>query len=191
MNKERTAAFTDAVLAIIMTILVLDLKKPATVSWAGLYALHNNFFAYALSFAWLGLMWYSQHNAWQQIHKINNETIVASLVMLFFASFSPYTTSIMEDHFFNVTAQVLYGVVVLLVSLSNIWISHSLDVANHVSKRHLMYQAPDWVTYLDLVIKLVGMFLTVTVYPPAMSYAVLIDILLLCSMDYIGHHVKA
>lgn len=55
MDKERLAAFTDAVLAIIMTILVLELEKPEHVTWQGIWALRVNYFAYALSFFWLGL----------------------------------------------------------------------------------------------------------------------------------------
>lgn len=60
MGKERLAAFIDAVLAIIMTILVLELEKPKAMTWAGLWDLRANFFAYALSFFWLGLMWSTQ-----------------------------------------------------------------------------------------------------------------------------------
>lgn len=101
MNKDRTAAFTDAVLAIIMTILILDLEKPKEISWAGLYALHNNFFAYTLSFAWIAIMWYGLHNAWQRVEKINHGTIMSTLLMLYFASFFPYTTSIIGKSFFQ------------------------------------------------------------------------------------------
>ncbi len=71
MNKERLAAFTDAVLAIIMTILVLELEKPKHVSLAGLWDLRANFFAYTLSFFWLGLMWSTHHSNWHKVKKSN------------------------------------------------------------------------------------------------------------------------
>jgi len=73
MNKERMAAFTDAVLAIIMTILVLELEKPATMTLAGLWDLRANFFAYALSFFWLGLMWLTHHNNWEKSVKLTTK----------------------------------------------------------------------------------------------------------------------
>lgn len=56
MGQERLSAFIDAVIAIIMTILVLELDKPKTLDWQGLWELRENFFAYALSFFWLGAM---------------------------------------------------------------------------------------------------------------------------------------
>lgn len=125
MNKERLAAFTDAVLAIIMTILVLELEKPKTVNLAGLWALRANFFAYTLSFFWIGLMWTTHHNNWHKVKSVSNATVSYSLVMLFLASFFPYTTSLVASNFNNVTAQALYGIIVLAVSFSNMAISYS------------------------------------------------------------------
>ena len=107
MNKERLAAFTDAVLAIIMTILVLELEKPAQVTLAGLWALRANFFAYTLSFFWLGLMWTTHHNNWHLVKKVTNHTVMYSLLMLFVASLFPYTTSLVASNFNNATSQVL------------------------------------------------------------------------------------
>lgn len=69
MKKERLTAFTDAVLAIIMTILVLELKKPDEISWIGLWNLRTNFLAYFISFFWLGTMWVNLHRSWDKIEK--------------------------------------------------------------------------------------------------------------------------
>ncbi|KRL81005.1 TMEM175 family protein [Secundilactobacillus paracollinoides] len=178
-SKERIIAFTDAVLAIIMTILVLDLKKPSAMTWAGLYGLRESFFAYALSFFWVGLMWYSHHNAWQKVKVIGNSTVVWTLFMLFFASLFPYTTSLMATHFYNPTAQSLYGIVVILVSFCNVGISHTLNTANRPLRFGLLFYLPNYLTVLDFVIKFVGLAIAVTIYPPAMAYAVLINIGLL------------
>ena len=61
MNKERLAAFMDAILAIIMTILILELKKPEAATIKALWNLRVDFFAYTLSFFWLGTMWVNLH----------------------------------------------------------------------------------------------------------------------------------
>jgi uncharacterized membrane protein len=185
MDKERLAAFTDAVLAIIMTILVLELEKPTHVTWAGIWALRVNYFAYALSFFWLGFMWLSHHNAWHKIKKVNNATVVYTLLMLFFASLFPYTTSIVAQNFNNVTAQFMYGVVILLVSLSNIGISHSLNVANHGHYFKALYDLNTWAVVLDLSLKVLGLILTVTVFPPAVLYAVLINVIVLSVSEFL------
>lgn len=174
MNKERLAAFTDAVLAIIMTILVLELEKPAQVTLAGLWALRANFFAYTLSFFWLGLMWTTHHNNWHLVKKVTNHTVMYSLLMLFVASLFPYTTSLVASNFNNATAQVFYGIVVLGVSLSNMAISHSLKAVNPNVHFGWLYGLPNRSVLLDIVVKLIGLLLALTVYPPAMVYAILV-----------------
>ena len=89
MSKERLIAFTDAVLAIIMTILVLELKRPDPISWQALWDLGTNFFAYTISFFWLGTMWVNLHRSWDVVDKINSNLVWSSIVLLFFSSFSP------------------------------------------------------------------------------------------------------
>ena len=89
MSKERLIAFTDAVLAIIMTILVLELERPNQISWQALWDLRTNFFAYTISFFWLGTMWVNLHRSWDVIDKINSNLVWSSIVLLFFYPFSP------------------------------------------------------------------------------------------------------
>ena len=96
MVKERLVAFFDAVLAIIMTILVLELEKPSEISLKGFLALKENFFAYVLSFFWLGTMWVNHHNEWMGIEKISVKTVWTTMLTLFFSSLFPYSTSIVS-----------------------------------------------------------------------------------------------
>ncbi|CZQ98157.1 TMEM175 family protein [Trichococcus collinsii] len=84
MNKDRLIAFTDAILAIIMTILVLELQEPETLSLQGLWALKGSYSAYTLSFFWLGTMWIGLHNEWQNVEKISIPVIWYNLSILFF-----------------------------------------------------------------------------------------------------------
>lgn len=75
MSKERLVVFTDAVIAIIMTILVLDLEKPSPVTLESLWELRTSFFAYALSFFWIGIMWVNMHTGWHDVKKIDNKVV--------------------------------------------------------------------------------------------------------------------
>lgn len=178
MNKDRLAAFTDAVLAIIMTILVLELEKPEELSWQGLWDLRTNFFAYALSFFWLGLMWLNHHNAFEKIEKVSTPAIVWTLVMLFFASLFPYTTSLVAGNFDNSFAQVFYGIIILLVSLSNIGLSYSLNKVNkHQFK--VLFEINSKAVTVDLAIKIIGIVLSLTIFSPAVMYAVFINVIIL------------
>ena len=122
MSKERVVAFTDAVLAIIMTILVLDLDKPDPLTWSGFGKLWPQFLAYAFSFFWLGSMWVHLHIEWSGVKLVDQPVLWTSITLLFFCSLIPYSTSL---------------------------------VAGNVLS---------W----DLAIKIVGIMITLTIWPPAM-----------------------
>lgn len=189
MNKERLAAFTDAVLAIIMTILVLELKKPKVVSWAGLWDIRTSFFAYAVSFFWLGLMWSDNHRAFQKIKKVSNATVTWTLIMLFFASFFPYSTSLVAANFNNSTAQVFYGIDIILVSLSNIGISYSLNKVNKYKFKMLFNMSAELVI-ADLAIKVIGLILALVVFPPAVMYSIFVASAMLVIVNLIESKKK-
>jgi len=188
MNKERLAAFTDAVLAIIMTILVLELEKPKQISWAGLWDLRANFFAYTVSFFWIGLMWATQHSHWQKIKKVSEATVYASLVMLFLASFFPYTTSLVASNFNNSTAQALYGIVILAITFSNITISKTLKTANQGTNFGWLYNLSNRSVFIDVAIKIIGLILSVTIFPMAMVYAIFVGMIVLTTDGIIKSH---
>lgn len=179
MNKERLVAFTDAVLAIIMTILVLELKKPEVISLAGFWALRMNFFAYTISFFWLGTMWVNLHRSWDGLEKINNKRVWISLLLLFFSSLFPYVTTIVSESFNNPIAQAAYGVIVLLVSFTNVWMYAELAKMSGTSMTKSMAKSHNRFMAWDIAIKLLGFILTLTFYPPAMMWSVLITALLL------------
>ncbi|KRO18432.1 TMEM175 family protein [Lacticaseibacillus saniviri] len=172
MNQERLTTFEDAILAIIMTILVLDLKLPETPTLAGLWQLHASFFAYTLSFFWIGLMWVSHHNNWRHVKTINGTTVMLTLVLLFFTSLFPYTTSFVSENFNNSVAQAFYGLIIIIISLCNVALSRNLDHINAAAHFGLLYRTADWVVYADLGLKIIGLILAITVYPPAMMIAI-------------------
>jgi uncharacterized membrane protein len=180
LNKDRLIAFIDAMLAIIMTLLVIELAKPDPVSFEGFWALRENFFAYTLSFFWLGIMWINLHNEWYLVDKINNRTIWGTLIMLFFSSLFPYATSIVSEDLSNASAQVFYGIIVLAITISNILMHDTVARFNAdnnpVSEQ--IFRMNTW-RIIDLVIKFVGLFLSATIMPRAMLYAVFITLVFL------------
>ncbi|WP_071131251.1 TMEM175 family protein [Enterococcus timonensis] len=180
MNKERLTTFIDAVLAIIMTILVLELNKPDPVTLAGFWALKENFFAYTLSFFWLGTMWINLHNEWYKIKRINGQTIWATMVMLFFSSLFPYATSLVSENFNNTAAQGFYGMIVLFITLANLLTYHTLSKANQEEKfvAELIKTRNHWLQ-IDVLIKIIGLILALTIFPPAMMYSVLLTLIVL------------
>lgn len=179
MKKERLVAFTDAVLAIIMTILILELEQPQNASWEAILNLKQSFFAYALSFFWLGTMWINMHNEWNYVEVINKNIIWWNVILLFFSSFFPYVTSFVSKNFYSPVAQGIYGVIVLLVTLSNFFTSLFLEKANNnkvLKSIILKYRRK---LYLDILIKITGMIISLIIYPPAMMLSVLITMFLI------------
>lgn len=179
MEKDRLGAFIDAVIAIIMTILVLELPRPETYDVAGLWALRTNFFAYALSFFWLGAMWVNIHHSYHLVDKISQKTVWSAIIMLFFSSFFPYATKLMADEFWNKTVQGLYGIVVLLITFSVLGYYRQLELANDKTEVHdLALHRHRWMR-IDVALKLLGLILTLTIFPPATSIAVLVTLCVL------------
>ncbi|MGT2832641.1 TMEM175 family protein [Streptococcus halotolerans] len=175
MSKERCSAFFDAVLAIIMTILILELEVPQTLNVQGLWKITPSIFSYVLSFFWLGTMWVGIHNIWHKATKISSLTVWTQLLLLFFVSFFPYTTKIVAAHFQNSFTQVMYGMITILVSVCVTWSNYTLVQADRNNKI-LMTEVKSSVLMLcvDLAVKFIGLLLAVTVYPPAMMYSILI-----------------
>lgn len=164
-----------------MTILVLELPRPETFDIAGLWALRTNFFAYALSFFWLGAMWVNIHQSYHLVDKISQKTVWSAIIMLFFSSFYPYATKLIADAFWSKTVQGLYGIVVLLITFSVLGYYRQLGVkadSTDEERRDLALHRQRWM-WIDIALKLLGLILSVTVFPPATSIAVLLTLLAL------------
>ena len=175
MKKDRLIALTDAVLAIIMTILILELEKPTTPSLQAFWDLQQNFFAYFLSFFWLGSLWMALNTLWEKVEKISQRVIWWNLFLLFFVSFMPYATGIVSNHFMNHTAQLFYGLIVIMSTVANWFLHKAIDKPN-IDQKELLEATAQYRKLLipDLIIKGVGLILSLTVYPPIMMYSVLV-----------------
>lgn len=135
MSKERLTAFTDAVLAIAMTILVLELKQPETATWAAIWALRQSFIAYFISFTALLVMWNNQHHIFQLVRKINGGVLWANGFMLFSASFFPYASKFVDEHFNAFPAEFFYGIVFILLSIGYFTLEWALVLADPDNKK--------------------------------------------------------
>lgn len=187
MNKERLIAFTDAILAIIMTILVLELEKPAYPSVSAFWALRTNYFAYTLSFFWLGSLWVGLNSIWEEVKRVNSRVIWLNLLLLFLASLIPYATSLCSTYFYNQTIQAFYGIVVISMTVCNYFLHKALDKPNHDVKK-LLYATKTYRKMLlpDIGIKIIGLILAILFYPPIMMYSVLVAAAYIITMKHIA-----
>jgi uncharacterized membrane protein len=118
MDKNRIEAFSDGVLAIIITIMVLELKVPHGVELAAIVQLVPVFMSYCLSFIYVGIYWNNHHHMFKAVHKVNGVTLWANLFLLFWLSLLPFTTGWMGENHFAQWPVTIYGINLLLCALA-------------------------------------------------------------------------
>ncbi|QSJ20186.1 DUF1211 domain-containing protein [Nostoc sp. UHCC 0702] len=118
MGKGRLEAFSDGVLAIIITIMVLELKVPHGSDLAALRPLVPVFFSYVLSFIFLGIYWSNHHHLLQAIRHVNGRILWANLHLLFWLSLIPFVTAWMGENHFTALPVALYGIVMFCSGLA-------------------------------------------------------------------------
>ena len=118
MGKGRMEAFTDGVIAVIITILVLELKVPHDTDLETLAPLVPVFLSYVLSFAFIGLYWNNHHHMFHAVQRINGATLWANLHLLFWLSLVPFVTGWMDENHFAPVTVAAFGVVLLCAALA-------------------------------------------------------------------------
>jgi uncharacterized membrane protein len=111
VSKGRLEAFSDGVIAILITIMVLELRVPEGADWHALSELAPTFLSYILSFIFLGIYWNNHHHLWQVAKKVNGKILWANLFLLFWLSLIPFVTGWMGENGFAQLPVALYGVV--------------------------------------------------------------------------------
>jgi uncharacterized membrane protein len=130
MVKGRLEAFSDGVIAILITIMVLELKVPHGDDLAALRPLLPVFLSYILSFIYLGIYWNNHHHLLQIARHINGRILWANLHLLFWLSLIPFVTSWMGENHFAALPVALYGTVLLLSAIAYYVLSQSL-ISHH------------------------------------------------------------
>ena len=118
MGTGRLEAFSDGVLAIIITIMVLEIKVPHAVEWPALVALWPVFLSYVLSFVFVGLYWNNHHHMLQASKEVSGGILWANLHLLFWLSLVPFTTAWMGENHFAPLPVSLYGVVLFMAAFA-------------------------------------------------------------------------
>ena len=126
MGKNRLEAFSDGVLAIIITIMVLEMKVPRGVSIDALAPLIPVFLSYVLSFVYLGIYWNNHHHMLHTCQKVTGAMLWANLHLLFWLSLFPFATGWMGENHFAATPMALYGVVLFMAAIAYWLLQHTI-----------------------------------------------------------------
>lgn len=126
MHKGRLEAFSDGVIAIIITIMVLELNAPDQPDLDALLPLIPTALSYVLSFVYVGIYWNNHHHLFQAVHQVNGSTLWANLHLLFWLSLIPFATAWMGGNPFSALPVALYGMVLLLAAIAYFLLSRTL-----------------------------------------------------------------
>src|SRR5262245_44461874 len=158
MSKNRLEAFSDGVIAIIITIMVLELKVPHGDRIEALAPLIQVFLSYVLSFIYLGIYWNNHHHMLHTVHQVTGPILWANLHLLFSLSLIPFSTGWMAENHFGALASALYGVVLLMAAIAY-FILQQLIIASQ-GRDSLLKRAvgSDWKGKLSPVIYVIAIF---------------------------------
>lgn len=126
MGKGRLEAFSDGVIAIIITIMVLELKVPHGDSFASLKPLVPVLISYILSFINIGIYWNNHHHMMHLVHHINGSVLWANIHLLFWLSLVPFLTGWMGENNFTTLPVIMYGIVLLMSGVAYYMLAHCL-----------------------------------------------------------------
>ena len=159
MGKSRLEAFSDGVIAILITIMVLELKVPRGESLEALLPLLPVFLSYVLSFVYLGIYWNNHHHMLQACHKVTGAMLWANLHLLFWLSLVPFATEWMGENHFGSAPSALYGVILLMAAIAY-YILQKLIIASQ-GKGSLLKRAigNDWKGKLSPVLYVVAIIM--------------------------------
>lgn len=128
MGRNRLEAFSDGVLAIIITIMVLELKVPSGEDLSALIPLFPIFISYVLSFIYVGIYWNNHHHMLHLVDHVNGRILWANSHLLFWLSLTPFVTGWMGENHFAAAPTALYGVVLLMSAIAY-WILQRTIIA--------------------------------------------------------------
>ena len=177
METGRLEAFYDAIIAIIVTVLVLELPQPATASLASIWALKTSYFAYLISFLVCANLWQYHHIIYNHVNRINRNIIWQNILLMFVFSLIPYLTIFVANHPNEFIPQALYGLDFIIVDIILYFMAKSLLKVNKENEDYLK-NALNFkeALYIPFVIFIIGFIIAILGYPIAISICCLITI---------------
>jgi TMEM175 potassium channel family protein len=118
MTKGRLEAFSDGVIAILITIMVLELRAPQGATWSALREVVPSILSYVLSFVYLGIYWTNHHHLLQLTDRVNGGVLWANLHLLFWLSLIPFVTTWMGTNHYAAAPTALYGILMVLAAIA-------------------------------------------------------------------------
>jgi uncharacterized membrane protein len=190
MGKGRLEAFSDGVIAIIITIMVLEMKVPHGESLESLRPLVPIFLSYVLSFVYVGIYWNNHHHMLHVSRKISGAVLWANLHLLFWLSLFPFATGWMGENHFAAIPSALYGVVLVMAAVAYLILQQTIIAAEGPDSVLRFAVGGDWKGRLSPFIYLVAIASTFWVQWLALALYVLVALIWLVPDRRIEHALQ-
>ncbi len=151
MNKNRLEAFSDGVLAVIITIMVLEMKPPHGATVQALGPVLPVFLSYLLSFVYIGIYWNNHHHLLHATQRVNGATLWANLHLLFWLSIVPFTTSWMDQNQFQPLTVAVYGLVLIMAAVAYFILTRALIRIHEKSSTLAASIGDDWKGKISII----------------------------------------
>ena len=177
MGKGRMEAFSDGVIAIIITIMVLEMKVPRGESFESLLPLLPVFFSYVLSFLYVGIYWNNHHHMLYACSKLSGSVLWANLHLLFWLSLFPFATGWMGENHFGAAPSAVYGVVLFMAGGAYLLLQRTIIRSEGRASVLKKAVGADWKGKLSPVLYLIA--IAFTFWSPSISQAIYASVALL------------
>lgn len=178
MQTNRFETFFDAILAIIITVLVLKIPQPASPTPAALLELYPIYIAYLISFLILYNIWYANHNLFQIIDTIDNSSVWIYGIMTFVISLLPYFTIWLANHVYSIPAETMFGMLFIITHILNTLATRAIYKSNPYNDKLYELNFDSYYMSLPMIVLIIGFILTYTVYIPGIYVCCLISVVL-------------
>ncbi len=178
MKTDRFETFADAILAIVMTVLILKIPQPVEPTLTAIWDLRAMYVAYAVSFLIIYNTWYNNHNLFQLVDEIDNRVIAVHGILLFILSLLPYFTIWLARHVNSLPAETMFGLIFVSSNiLSNISVKTVFRSDPYNKKLKALDQSNNWMN-IPLAIQIIGFVISYTIYVPAIYLSCFVSIIL-------------
>jgi uncharacterized membrane protein len=176
MTRNRLEAFSDGVIAIIITIMVLELRPPEGTGLADLARLAPRFFSYLLSFVFVGIYWNNHHHLLHAVDRVDGRVLWANMHLLFWLSLTPFATAWMGEHGAAPLTVAVYGVVLFVSAIAYFILTRALLALHPPGSRLARALGADWKGKASVVAYAVG--IPAALVAPAAALAIYVGVAL-------------
>ena len=177
MNTNRFETFFDAILAIIITVLVLKLTQPSAPTLDAVLVLNARFITYAICFLVIFIIWYDNHNLFQVVDEIDNRVVSIYALQIFAISLLPYFATWLAFEVNSVAAETMFGLDFLAIDILYILSIYAVYQANPYNPDLGNNNLKSFYKYIPISIMILGFILTYTVYTPGIYICVMISVI--------------